>query len=100
VKATLTTGQDVTVKTFCTAGQAEPVKGGFHAAAGVILGLMAVYNAVAWWHRRERHLGWNTVLYGAALGWEIRQTHRHLRRRPLEYAESDPRPRMIAGFGP
>jgi hypothetical protein len=71
---------NVTVQTFCTSGQAERVKGGVHAAAGAIVGVMAVYNAVAWWYRRERHLGWNTVIYGAGFAWELYQTSRHFRR--------------------
>jgi hypothetical protein len=70
----------VTVETFCTSGQAERVKGGVHAVAGVILGAMATYNAVAWCYRRERHLGWNAVIYTTALAWEIRQTCRHFAR--------------------
>jgi hypothetical protein len=70
----------MTVKTFCSSGKAESVKGGVHAAATAIVGVMAVYNAVAWCFRRERHLRWNTVIYTAALAFEIRQTRRHFKR--------------------
>jgi hypothetical protein len=67
----------VTVETFCTSGQAERFKGSVHAAAGTIVGAMAVYNAVAWCYRRERHLGWNAVIYGLGFAWEAYQTSRH-----------------------
>ena len=71
----------MTVETFCSSGKAERVKGGVHAASGAILGLMALYNGVAWCYRRERHLGWNTILYTVGFAFEMRQTHRHLVRR-------------------
>jgi hypothetical protein len=67
----------VTVETFCTSGQAERFKGSVHAAAGTIVGAMAVYNAVAWCYRRERHLGWNAIIYGLGFAWEAYQTSRH-----------------------
>lgn len=71
----------MTVKTFCSSGKAEFVKGGVHAAAGAIVGVMAVYNGVAWCFRRERHLRWNTIFYTAALAFEIHQTRRHFKRK-------------------
>ena len=67
----------MTVETFCTSGQAERLKGSVHAAAGTIVGAMAVYNAVAWCYRRERHLGWNTIIYSLGFAWEVYQTSRH-----------------------
>src|SRR5688572_26665510 len=70
-------GCNVTVETFCTSGQAERFKGSVHAAAGTIVGAMAVYNAVAWCYRRERHLGWNAIIYGLGFAWEAYQTSRH-----------------------
>lgn len=70
----------MTVETFCTSGQAERLKGTVHAAAGTIVGAMAVYNAVAWCYRRERHLGWNAIIYSLGLAWEVRQTSRHFNR--------------------
>ena len=73
-------GANVTVETFCTSGQAERVKGSVHAAAGTIVGVMAVYNAVAWCYRRERHLGWNAIIYSMGFAWEAYQTSRHFRR--------------------
>ena len=69
----------MTVETFCTSGQAERFKGGVHAAAGTIVGAMAVYNAVAWCYRRERHLGWNAIIYSLGFVWEAYQTSRHFR---------------------
>jgi hypothetical protein len=73
-------GANVTVETFCTSGQAERVKGSVHAAAGTIVGVMAVYNAVAWCYRREKHLGWNAIIYSMGFAWEAYQTSRHFRR--------------------
>ena len=70
----------MTVETFCTSGQAERFKGSVHAAAGTIVGAMAVYNAVAWCYRRERHLGWNAIIYGMGFFWEAYQTSRHFRK--------------------
>ena len=70
----------MSMATFCASGRAERVKGVVHGAAGTIIGIMAVYNAVAWWHRRERHLGVNAVVYTAGLALEVYQTSRHLRR--------------------
>lgn len=69
----------MTAATFCTPGQAERVKGGVHAVAGTVAGLMAVYNTVAWWYRRERHLGMNAVIYTAGFAFEVYQTSRHFR---------------------
>jgi hypothetical protein len=74
----------VTVATFCKSGEAERVKGSVHAAAGAIVGLMAVYNAVAWWHRRERHLGVNAIVYAAGFALEAYQTRRHFVRQDEE----------------
>ena len=70
----------MTVETFCTSGQAESFKGSVHAAAGTIVGAMAVYNAVAWYYRRERHLGWNAIIYSLGFAWEAYQTSRHFRK--------------------
>jgi hypothetical protein len=85
----------VTVETFCTSGQAERVKGSVHAAAGTIVGAMAVYNAVAWCYRRERHLGWNAIIYSIGFAWEAYQTSRHFgkpRHRILAVVETPPTP--------
>lgn len=79
----------MTVATFCKSGEAEHIKGSFHATAGAIVGLMAIYNAVAWWHRRERHLGVNAAVYAAGFALEVYQTHRHLNR-PVTTAASLP----------
>ncbi|MGH9347697.1 MAG: hypothetical protein ACRD26_10575 [Vicinamibacterales bacterium] len=85
----------MTVKAFCSSGHAEPVKASVHAAAGTLLGVMAAYNGVAWCYRRERHLGWNAVIYVAALVWELRQTRRHFRRRAPQPAVIEPRPEVL-----
>ena len=70
----------MTAAKFCTPGQAEHLKGGVHAVAGTVVGLMAVYNTVAWWYRRERHLGVNAAIYTAGFAFEVYQTSRHFRR--------------------
>lgn len=72
----------MTVRMFCSSGQKETVKGGVHGAACAIAALMATYNFAAWCFRRERHLSANALVYTLAVGWEVKQTLRHLRRRP------------------
>ena len=59
-------------------GQCEPLKAAVHGVLLVTMGICAVYNAAAWLRRRERHLGLNAVLYGAATVWEHRHVRQHL----------------------
>ena len=66
------------VKTFCTDGESEAVKGVVHAAGGVLAAMMAAYNITAWCYRRERHLGVNAILYTLAIMWEVKQTTLHM----------------------
>lgn len=73
-------GRAMTGPVFCRSGEAEVIKGGVHVLAATILGVMAAYNGLAWLHRRERHLAWNTVLYAAGVVFEVRQSARHMRR--------------------
>jgi hypothetical protein len=68
------------VKTFCSSGESEAIKGAVHATAGVIAASMAAYNITAWYFRHETHLAANGVIYSMAVAWEIKQTFRHLRR--------------------
>jgi hypothetical protein len=68
------------VRTFCTRGENEAVKGAVHAAGGVLAAVMAAYNIAAWCYRRERHLGVNAIVYSLAIMWEIRQTSHHIAR--------------------
>jgi hypothetical protein len=70
----------LTVQDFCHSGSQEGVKGSVHGAACFIALVMAAYNIAAWCFRRERHLGANAVVYTLAVGWEVKQTMRHLRR--------------------
>ena len=70
----------MTVEQFCNSGNQEAVKGGVHGAACAIALAMAAYNIAAWCFRRERHLGTNAVVYTLAVGWEVKQTMRHLRK--------------------
>lgn len=72
----------MTVQQFCCSGNQEAFKGGVHGAACAIAAMMAAYNIAAWCFRRERHLGANAVVYVMAVGWEVKQTLRHLRKCP------------------
>lgn len=67
----------MTPHAFVKAGNGEGVKGATHALACGLLGVMAVYNIVAWCFRRQRHLGINAVLYTAGALYEVKQTARH-----------------------
>lgn len=64
-------------ETFCRAGEKELEKGAIHAAAVVLVGAMAAYNAVAYWYRRERRLAVNAIVYGGLTVFEVQQTWRH-----------------------
>jgi hypothetical protein len=66
------------VRAFCTSGNHEDVKCAVHAAAGVLVGVCAVYNITASCFRRDRHLRVNAVVYSLALAWELKQTMHHL----------------------
>jgi hypothetical protein len=65
------------VRTFCTRGENEAFKGAVHATGGVLAALMAVYNATAWFYRREQHLRVNAIVYTLATLWEVKQTAHH-----------------------
>jgi hypothetical protein len=68
------------VKTFCTSGENEALKGVVHALGGVLAASMAAYNIAAWCYRRETHLGINAIVYTLAIVWEVKQTVHHLER--------------------
>ena len=68
------------VRSFCTSGEREGVKGAVHGVACLIAATMAAYNAAAWCFRRERHVGVTAVVYGLAVGWEVKQTLHHVQR--------------------
>ncbi len=63
-------------------GQCEPLKAAVHGLLLVTMGVCALYNGAAWLKRRERHLGINAVLYGAATVWEHWHVQQHLACRP------------------
>jgi hypothetical protein len=91
------------VATFCTSGEKEGLKGSVHAAAGGLAVIMTMYNGAAWWYRRERHLGINSVVYATAAAWEVVQVHRHWSRfvamRRLQISsssDSPPQPQRIS----
>ena len=67
----------MTPRTFCASGSNEFEKGACHAAAAMLMGAMTVYNGIAWGYRRERHLLFNTCVYGAMTALEIKQITRH-----------------------
>lgn len=66
------------VRAFCTSGNHEEVKCGVHAAAGLLVGVCAVYNITASCFRRDRHLRVNALVYALALAYEVKQTLHHL----------------------
>ena len=74
----------MTVQMFCKSGEQEDVKGAVHAATGLLALVMATYNATAWCYRRQPHLGFNAIVYGVVVAFEIKQTLHHLRRGPCE----------------
>jgi hypothetical protein len=76
------------VRTFCTSGESEALKGAVHALGGILAATMAAYNFAAWCYRRETHLGVNSVVYTLAILWEIKQTVHHLERCEAEIPAS------------
>lgn len=66
------------VRSLCARGNHETLKGGVHAAVGILAGLCAVYNFTAWCFRRDRHLGLNAAIYALAVVWELKHTLHHL----------------------
>ena len=66
------------VRAFCARGNNEGVKCAVHAAAGVLVGVCAVYNITASCFRRDRHLRVNAIIYALATAWELKQTMHHL----------------------
>ena len=66
------------VRSFCASGSHEGVKCGVHASSAFIVSLCAVYNATAWFYRRDPHLRLNAIFYTLAVAFEIKQTLHHL----------------------
>ena len=66
------------VRSLCTSGNHEGLKCAVHAAAGVLVGVCAVYNIAASCFRHDRHLRINAVVYTLAVAWELKQTLHHL----------------------
>ena len=66
------------VRAFCARGNHEGVKCAVHAAAGVLVGVCAVYNITASCFRRDRHLRVNAIIYALATAWELKQTMHQL----------------------
>ena len=59
---------------------ASATKGAVHGALGALAVLCCGYNVAAWWHRRERHLAVNAVVYGALIAFEVGQVIRHAKK--------------------
>jgi hypothetical protein len=59
-------------------GSCEPFKASVHGAALGLAAVMGLYNAVAWLHRRERHLWINAVVYGCAIAFEQKHVAHHI----------------------
>lgn len=57
--------------------EAVEIKGGAHAALGLLAGLCCGYNLAAWTERHETHLAVNSLIYGLLLWWEYRQMRHH-----------------------
>jgi hypothetical protein len=84
------------VRTFCSSGESEAMKGAVHALGGVIAASMAAYNIAAWFYRRQRHLSVNAVVYTLAVVWEIKQTVHHLERCEVSSEPQDSNSRFQA----
>ena len=86
---------------FLEPGSCETLKATVHAAAFGLAIVMGVYNAAAWFRRRERHLAINTVLYAALTAWEQKNVAHHLasRRRRLD-ADAAAAPAAAAASAP
>lgn len=67
----------MTPREFCSSGVAEGTKGTVHVVLGGIALVCFAYNASAWLFRRDRHLFYNSLLYGALTGIEAYQVSRH-----------------------
>lgn len=59
-------------------GEHETLKGSVHAALGLLAGVCAAYNVLAWAKRRETHLAVNAAIYGALVALECRKVAHHL----------------------
>jgi hypothetical protein len=64
--------------TILQSGSCERTKAGVHAVLLVTLALCTLYNAAAWWARREPHLAGSAFLYGAGCWWEFGRVRDHL----------------------
>ena len=72
----------MTTHTFCSSGVGEGLKAPTHGALGVLAGVCAMYNALAFCWRGDRRLFVNTCLYLGIVGLECYQVRRHLSPRP------------------
>lgn len=48
-----------------------------HGAMLTLAGIFGVYNAAAWWRRREPHLAMNAAVYAALVVYEVRNVVHH-----------------------
>lgn len=67
----------MTPREMCTPGRAEALKLVVHGTMGVTAALCAVYNAAAWFYRRETHSAVNAVIYTALTILEVQHIKHH-----------------------
>ena len=63
-------------------GNCERVKAAVHGVALVTAAVCGGYNIAAWLVRREKHLAFNALIYGAAVALEIAHVRHHLAATP------------------
>jgi len=76
----------MTPERFLHPGEGEVLKGAVHAAVCGLALVCGIYNAAAWFTRRERHLGVNAVLYAGLAVWEAAHVRHHSRRHAIDTA--------------
>lgn len=69
----------MTPRAFCQSGTAERAKGGVHALACALLGVMSLYNLAAYAFRHEPRLLGLGVGYGVGCWFEVEKVCHHWR---------------------
>lgn len=72
----------MTPREFCEGGKYDAVKGAVHGAMFTGAVACCVYNASAFYYRRERHNALNALVYGLLIALELNHVQHH-RRAPL-----------------
>jgi hypothetical protein len=71
-------------------GNCEELKLGVHALALGVAAVCGVYNAAAWFSRRERHLAFNTLMYAALIAVEQQHVSHHIAELRRRHAAPEP----------